>query len=335
MGFQKACSCALALALALGVLASPSFAQHHKTATPVDRNLVLWSAPDNISTRNLYYGPGGKENEPQLPLEFLSEAKDGASPKFDVRDQDGKKWRLKLGDEAQPEIVASRLLWAVGYGANDNYFYSDVAVNDLQHLHRGQGFLESDGKVRQARLQRHSGEKLSTWKWRDNPFRGTREFNGLRVMMALISNWDLRDENNAVYREEPGSEAKLYEVSDVGASFGMSGKSYTDNLSKNNLGAYSHSKFISKTTPTYVSFNFPTHPPFFYVFNPPLFFGHIRMRWIGKNIPRSDAKWIGSLLGQLSTEQIRDAFRAAGYTPSQVDSFADAVQGRIAQLNRL
>jgi hypothetical protein len=59
------------------------------------------------------------------------------------------------------------------------------------------------------------------------------------------------------------------------------------------------------------------------------------MHWIGKHIPRADAKWIGSLLAQLSPQQISDAFRAAGYTPKQAEAYADAVQARIAQLNNL
>jgi len=59
------------------------------------------------------------------------------------------------------------------------------------------------------------------------------------------------------------------------------------------------------------------------------------MRWIGKRIPRSDAKWVGGLLSQLSPKQIRDAFRAAGYPPEQVEGFATVVERRIAELNSL
>jgi len=298
---------------------------------------ILWTDPGDIQSRDLFYGPGGKKHEPQLPVEFLREEKHGASPKFDVRDRRGDKWRLKLGEEAQPEVVATRLLWAIGYNTNENYFFKELQISDLDHLHRGQNFLQAGGEVRQARLQRHAdGEKkIGSWSWRHNLFQGSREFNGLRVMMALISNWDLADDNNAIYRDEHDPSRTLYEVSDVGASFGMSGKSYTDALSKNNLGAYRRSKFVAKVTADYVDFDFPTHPPIFYVFNFPLFFGHLRMHWIGQHIPRSDAKWIGSLLAQLSPDQIRDAFRAAGYSPEQVDAFAEAVQARIAQLKSL
>jgi hypothetical protein len=331
MAAYKHLSAALSVWLIASALGAPAEAVRRESGHGEG---MLWVDPVDIKSRNLYYGPGGEEDQPQMPLEFLKEQKEGASPKFDVRDATGKKWRMKLGPEAQPEIVASRLLWAVGFAANENYFFPEVKVDNLAKLSRGQNFLESAGRVRSARLQRREGKKVGRWSWRHNPFVGTREFNGLRVMMALISNWDLKDENNAVY-DDAGGERKLYEVSDVGSSFGMNGKSYTDNMSKNNLRAYRKSRFISKVTADYVDFNFPTHPPFLYVFDFPLFFTHTRMHWVGQHVPRTDARWMGSVLVQLSREQICDAFRAAGYTPQQVDAYADAVQARIAQLNRL
>ena len=332
----------LASALVFAVLALGSLdlaAQADVGSAPVSTDrVVLWASTGDIKSRNLYHGPGGKEHFPKGPMKFLREDSEGASPKFDVSDPSGEKWRAKLGIEAQPETVATRLLWAIGYITNENYFFSDLKVEDMpRHLRRGQNFVGPGGDVKNVRLQRHAagGKKVGTWSWRHNPFYRTREFNGLRIMMALISNWDLKDENNAVYDDKLSPGHKLYEVSDLGASFGMNGKSYTDGLSKNNLKAYRHSKFISKVTPEYVDFNFPTHPPFLYVFNFPFFFSQLRMRWIGKHIPRADAKWLGSLLAQLSPEQIRDAFRAANYSPPQVEAYAAAVQDRIAALEKL
>jgi hypothetical protein len=59
------------------------------------------------------------------------------------------------------------------------------------------------------------------------------------------------------------------------------------------------------------------------------------MRWIGTRVPRADAKWLGSLLGQLSPNQILDAFRAGGYPPDKAAAFTKVVQSRIAELNQL
>src|SRR5437667_8543637 len=95
--------------------------------------------PGNVSSRDLCCGPGGNEHQPVLPFEFLAEDLKGTSPKFEVRDGDGKKWTAKLGLEARPETAATRLLWAIGYSANEDYFYSDLPVRNMPAaLRRGQ-----------------------------------------------------------------------------------------------------------------------------------------------------------------------------------------------------
>ena len=134
---------------------------------------------------------------------------------------------------------------------------------------------------------------------------------------------------------DDGTPELHYAVSDLGASFGTTGRSLTHSMSKGNLKAYQHSKFIRKTTSEYVDFYVPSRPALIYLATPKEFFSRVDMRWIGSHIPRSDAQWIGGLLAQLSPDQIRDAFRAAGYTPDQVNAYAAVVEGRIAELNRL
>ncbi|MGH9521009.1 MAG: hypothetical protein ACRD3E_00595, partial [Terriglobales bacterium] len=172
------------------------------------------------------------------------------------------------------------------------------------------------------------------WSWAHNPFKNTREFNGLRVMMALLHNWDLKDENNARFVDKD-SGREIYYVSDVGSSFGTTGESYTVAMSKSNLKAFRSEKFIAKVTPEYVDFNFPTHPVFYTVFNPPLFYHEMGSRWIGRKIPRDDVRWIASLLSQLIRSQIEDAFRAGGYSSDQVKAYADVLQARIEELSKL
>ena len=39
----------------------------------------------------------------------------GFSPGYTVRDRAGREWSVKLYPEARTEVVASRILWAVGY----------------------------------------------------------------------------------------------------------------------------------------------------------------------------------------------------------------------------
>jgi hypothetical protein len=327
--------CTLVLAAMVGSPCLCCAQQFRSAATVGLERPTLWIEPSDIKARNLYFGPGGAAGQPRGPFTFVAEDDGGTSPKFEVRDGDGDKWKVKLGPEAQPETVATRLLWAVGFVSNENYFIAEPEIKGLPRLKRGQEFVNGD-EVKAARLQRNKyGRKIGKWSWRHNPFKGTREFNGLRVMMALLSNWDLKDENNAILEEHKNPGHSLYEVTDLGASFGRSGKSYGDKMTKHNFAAYRRSKFISKTTKDYVDFAFPTHPPFLYVFNLPFFIGKMRNHWIGKHIPRDDARWIGSKLALLSDEQIQDAFRAGGYSPEEVAQYADAVEDRIAQLGEL
>ena len=188
--------------------------------------------------------------------------------------------------------------------------------------------------VRNVRLERENKDRKGgePWPWRNAPFEGTREFNGLRVMMALMNNWDLKDENNTVF---PGKERPVYELSDLGATFGTSGVLLVKKNAKGNAHSYQHSKFITKTTPEYVDFATPSLPSLPYVFNPFQYTRRARLRWIGRHVNRADAKWMGGLLAQLSEAQIQDAFRAAGYSPDELTLFTRVVQDRIAKLNAL
>ncbi len=322
-----------------------AFAQKRYVATSLEGEFTrpvlseLWREPKDIRSENLFYGPGGKEHSPRGPFTFVKEDLDGSNPKYDVRDEDGVKWKIKLGAEARPETVATRLVWAVGYHADEDYFLPEVRVKELpRHLHRGQKLIGPDGVMHNVRLKRTEGEKKEDiWRWRDNPFIGTRELNGLRVMMAVINNWDLKDDNNAIRieRRPDEGEKRIYEVGDLGASFGSEGLGRTHAGSKGNLRAYLHSKFIKSVGPEFVDFNVPRRPALVFLMNPHEFFSRMGLRGIGRRIPREDARWIGEMLGQLSHDQVQDAFRAAGYSPQEIDGFTGALDRRIALLKGL
>jgi hypothetical protein len=329
----KGCTQAVLLLI---VLCLPAAGQKHSSVSPEKGSpAAIWKDPGDINAKDLFAGPGGTKGRPQPPFKFLKEDKHGNNSKVDVEDSGGKKWRAKLGIEAQPETVASRLLWAVGFFTNENYFYPELTVQGLPaHLHRGQGHVISPGHLEGVRMQRHTQEekKSARWNWQHNRFAGTRELNGLRVMMALIGNWDLKDENNAIVSAD---KQKQWLVTDVGTGFGSQGMHITERASKNNLKAYERARFIKKITPEYVDFNLPQRPPLIFVFVLPTFVHQLCMRSVGNHVPRKDAKWVGSLLAQLSERQIEEAFRAGGYSPDQAAAYTKAVQSRIAQLKAL
>ena len=286
-----------------------------------------------MESLDLTYGAGGKEHQPTGNFTFVKEDKNGTSPKFDVIDDQGVRWRVKLGQESKAETVATRLVWAAGYFANEDYYLPELRVQKMVKLQRGRQFVSADGIVHGVRLERNlkGQKKEGNWSWSQNPFQTSREFNGLKVMMALINNWDLKEVNNAVYREK--DEEPHYVVSDLGASFGRTGNTLT--RSKSDLQGYRGAKFIQRVTSEEVDFVMRSRPFFLTIFDVPNYVRRTKMEGVVKRIPRTDAKWIGTILGQFSANQIRDCFRAAGYSPEESDGFTTVVQARIAELNRL
>ena len=310
--------------------------ESNRAATVAIGPALLWRQPEDISTRDLYWGPGGKDDAPRGPLTFVKEDLKGSNPKFEVTDQNGVKWKVKMGVEARSETAADRIVWAAGYFAAEDHFVADIDVGGMpERLHRGQNMVGPNGDVRNVRLKRETkGEKkLGEWKWRNSEFTGSREWNGLRVMMALINNWDLKDVNNAIYQQKDGN--RIFLVSDLGASFGTAGRTWPTWKAKDDFDSYSRSKFILRVNGDTVDFATPARPNWKIAVNPRSYFSRVHMQWIGRGVPIADVRWIGGILAGLSHQQICDAFRASGYSPEEVQAFAGVVERRIAQLTRL
>jgi hypothetical protein len=295
---------------------------------------VLWREPKDIASRNLFYGPGGKADVPHGTFTFQEEDTAGSNPKFDVIDQDGVRWRVKMGPEARPETAASRLVWAVGYFANEDYFMPVLHVEKMQRLHRGRNLVSPEDNVYNVRLKRHlpDEKKIGSWLWAKDPFTGTREWYGLRVLMALMNNWDLKDSNNSVYRTRYDPPEERYAVTDLGASFGPTGLNW---MLKGKPSAYCSSKWIKTISAEFIDFNVPSGPAMNYYIDFPELGRRLSLLWLGHHIPRADARWMGDLLARLSPQQIRDAFRAAGYSTDEVEQLGKTIERRIAELEKL
>jgi hypothetical protein len=301
----------------------------------------LWVSPSNIESRDLLYGSGGESQKPKSDhFVFVKEDMDGTNTKIIVKDADGVEWKAKLGSEARPEVAASRFLWAAGYFTRDYYYMQSIQVDNLPELQRGNHYVQDGGRledVRMMRMNKHD-KKVGEWAWKEAPFAATREFNGLRALLAVVNDWDLKDVNNAIYdvkSDANGAAQRIYMVSDLGATFGTDGIVAGKRNARGNLESYKKSKFITSTKPDVVSFAIPGRPQWLMAFGLPGYVDRTHMQWIGKNVPRQDAAWMGRLLSRLSPKQIRDAFRSAGYSPEEVEGFAVIVEGRIAELKAL
>src|SRR5947209_2983289 len=285
---------------------------------------VLWKEPTDIASRNLLLGPGGEGMKPDLSQVVWDgqEGVPGYSVKWKVRDGAGKKWVAKLGREAQPETVAVRLVWAAGYMTEVNYLMPCVHIVNAPKPPKDKSVerCEKDGFANVRFKTRAEGvKKLDNWSWDNNPFKGTKEFQGLVVMMALLNNWDLKDINNKIFFAPggDGGQGELqYVVSDLGATFGKTGGPISHD--RNEPNHYIKSGFVEKVEGERVKFDY-----------------HGKQSGLFDNITVEQAKWIGDLLSQLSKQQIDDAFRAANYKPEEIEALSYEVRARINELHSL
>lgn len=270
---------------------------------------VLWRSPGNITARNLYWGAGGQRMKPDLRrVTFLKEEKGGYSRKYRVRDASGRIWVAKLSKESQPETAANRLMWAVGYVTEIDYLAPHVEI-------AGKGTYKNVRfEARPANIDR-----ADAWEWDQNPFLGTREFQGLKVMMALLNNWDIKDSNNKIFVVNGRSGTELrYVISDLGATFGSSRSTpilWTITRSRNEPVKYAKANFVDKVKSRNVRFHYGG-----------------KRNSLFKDVTVEDAWWIGRLLSRLRDQQIRDAFRAANYTPGEIELLTREVRIRINEL---
>ena len=149
---------------------------------------VLWHEPTDLESRNLLIGAGGEEMKPDTSkLTFIEQKTGGYSKKYRVRDAKGNEWIAKIGKEAQTDTAANRLLWALGYETEIAYLVPKATI-------------EGKGEFENVRLEARpaSVKRAGNWMWENNPFKDAPEFRGLKILMLMINNWDMKDDNNEI-----------------------------------------------------------------------------------------------------------------------------------------
>lgn len=293
------------------LLSSAIIAQKKSDKTMPQGRPVLWERV-NIRERNLLLGPGGEAMRPDLSkITFIEQEMGGFSTKYRIKDGSGKIWVAKVSKEAQPETASARLIWGLGYKSETQYLVPEITI-------------PTKGTFTNVRLEARPEtiERGDEWDWKRNPFVGTNELQGLKIMMAFLTNWDLKTENNKILVVNNNGRQELhYIVSDLGATIGKTGGAplfWRLTRSRNELGDYIEAKFITGVKNGRVKFSYGG-----------------KMRELFDDITVEQARWLGGLLSQLSREQIQDAFRAANYTDEEAEILGDSVKGRINQLNRI
>ena len=267
---------------------------------------VMWREPADLESRNLLIGAGGDEMKPDISkITYIEDKTGGYSKKYRVRDAKGNEWIAKLGKEAQSDTAANRLLWALGYETEIAYLVPKAKI-------------EGKGEFENVRFEARpaSVKRAGNWMWENNPFKDSPEFRGLKILMVMINNWDMKDDNNEILatRGDTTGEGELrYIISDLGGSFGKTGGFFA--RSRNEPSDYEKAVFIKKVNGDVIDFNYGGK-------NQKLFEG----------LTVADAQWVYNLAKRLSDEQIKDAFRAANYSAEEVEALAGAFKARINAL---
>lgn len=292
------------------------------------RNLI-WRDPGDVSRLNLAWADGGQTAAPKPPFTFIAEDRGGTNPKIEVRDARGVVWGVKWGQEVHSEVFAARLVWAVGYYVEPSYFVPSGRIIGVAKLDRAKKYVEPDGSFYAARFEKKDKDiiKLSdeqSWSYEENPFVGTKELNGLKVMVMLLSNWDSKDREHAgkgsntkifVVRTRAATEHR-YVVSDWGGSMGKWG-SYFRREKWDCDGYLDQSDDLVKGIKR----------------------GQVEWGYSGQhtdeirdNIPIEHVRWLLGYLGRISDRQIKAALQASGASPSEQSCFARAVRMRISAI---
>ncbi|HUR34592.1 MAG TPA: hypothetical protein VM032_12405 [Vicinamibacterales bacterium] len=264
----------------------------------------LWVDP-GPNPRNLEFGVGGNHPRPEPDAQYEVIEKDtrGFSITYRVRDSRGAEWNVKIGPEAQTEVVASRLLWALGYHQLPSYFVERwIAVDNA----RGQLLGGARFRPRDLALQ-----SKGIWSWQANPFVGTREYNGLLSVLMLINSTDLKNDNNEIYEVEgePRERARRwYIVKDLGASFGETGRV---DPRRGYLEGFEREPFLEAPSDRYARFAFRG-----------------RHQELLRRIPVVDLQWACQRVLAVTDRQWRDAFRAGNYDELATERYVARIRSK-------
>jgi hypothetical protein len=272
----------------------------------------LWVEP-GTSPRDLFYGIGGRRFAPSKDAQYRHKEKDdlGFSVSYDVVGPDGMEWSAKIGPEAQTEVVVSRLLWGLGYHQPPlHYLPSWTLVADGGGVKK-----ESEARFRPKLDQLERLDEY--WSWKENPFIGTRPFNGLLVVLLMLNSTDLKDDNNSLYEVKgpiPGASSgarRWFVVRDLGAALGETGKLFPR---RNWIDGFEQEAFITGVKDGRIEFAFTG-----------------RHREILDTIAAADLRWAAMRLQRLTDRQWRDAFRAANYTDDIRERYLRKIRQKIAE----
>jgi hypothetical protein len=238
---------------------------------------------------------------------------------------------VKWGYEARPEAFAVRLAWALGYFAEVTHFVPQGVITGATQLSRARTCVGPDGEFTDARFELEDRNVRMlfdehSWSWDDNPFVGTPQLSGLKILNMLVSNWDTKDQrdvsrgsNTAIFEHRSSLWAReaWYLIADWGGAMGRWGATVISR------GRWDVDGFEAQT-PQFVTG----------VVDGWMNFGYIGQRTseVARGISVDDARWFHGYARQLTEPALREALLACGATDEEAGRFALALLDRIRQI---
>jgi hypothetical protein len=291
----------------------------------------LWREPTVQELTDLRHGPGGAAGVPVAPFTFAEEHLAGSQPCVAVIDARGRRWRVKWGHEAKPESFAVRFAWACGYFAEVTHYVREGRIDGCRDLQRARDCVQEDGSFVDARFELEDRDVRMffdehSWAWNDNPFVGTRQLSGLKIVVMLLSNWDTKDRrdvsrgsNTAIFEHRISrfSREARYLIADWGGAMGKWGATVVSRGRWDIEGFEAQTPhFVTGTADGWVSFGYQGQ----------------RTAEIARNITIEDVQWFYGYARQIPSASLRQALLACGAEPEEASRFAAALRARIDQL---
>ena len=277
----------------------------------------LWQEPVDLEQRDLFHGAGAAGLAPKdTVFQFVAKDSGGWSPGFDVKDANGVLWSVKLGPEAQTEVVASRVLWAIGFHQPPMYYVEGWSLTGAEAGPQPAGRFRPEMPGHQV---------VGDWSWYENPFVDSPPYRGLVVANLLLNSWDWKTSNNKIYElSEPVRGVKRwFVVRDLGASLGRT--TYPPILkwfrlkgfgqgTRNDLPGFEEQGFIRSIDGQRITFDYSGI-----------------YRDVIETVTPADVRWTCELLSRLSDHQWHEAFRAAQYDQQHATRYIRKIKEKIAQ----
>jgi hypothetical protein len=293
----------------------------------------LWS-PTDIRSMDLRGGPGGKgafKPGEQVTCDYVDVKLSGHSPKFACRIGEGDEVKVKYGGqngEVYGELIATRLLWALGFGA-DRMYQVEVICRGCPESLGGVALPNHERRFFPALIERKmdghewSPDGREGWAWNDldvapvDDGAPAAHRDALKLLAVLLQHTDSKREQQRILcldadatKASTACARPFLMINDVGLTFGRANLRNRNRVGSVNLAAW-------RETPVWKGDQGCV--------------GNLRRSFTGTLsnpvIGEPGRAFLASLLSQLTDDQLVDLFETARVDLRLRDPGAGAAEG--------